>query len=167
MSFFPPDFDPTADVVGLLDLCEIDTPDGPARFIIGSDGVFTDTNGNQWWGSQLIGAQSLASALNGDAPAGSVTLAFFQDPDAPSLISEVRALGLDYIKDRPITFYVQPLMDMGEMYAPATPPIQWMQRTMKTLTFSFNGAQDRSITVGFEAWAEDRRAARRDRKSVV
>ncbi len=161
MTFFPADFDPIADVVGLIELCEIDTPDGPARFIVGTDGVFTDLDGNQWWGSQLIGVGSMASALNGSAPAGSATLSFFQDPDAEDLISQVRELGVEYIEGRPIRFYIQPLRNVGEMNAPASPPVQWVQRTMRTLTFTANGAQDRSIGVGFEAWSENRRAARR------
>ena len=33
MSFFPDDFDPRAPVVAMLDLCLIDTSEGPARFI--------------------------------------------------------------------------------------------------------------------------------------
>ncbi|EEX09629.1 conserved hypothetical protein [Ruegeria lacuscaerulensis ITI-1157] len=161
MSFFPPDFDPTADVVGVLELCEIDTPDGPARFIIGTDGVFTDVSGNQWWGSQLIGVGSLASALNGEAPAGSVTLSFFQDPDADDLIAQIRELGDDYVKNRPITLFKQHFGSMSEMYAPKTAPVPWLQRTMKTISYQFSGAQDRSIVVGFEAVTENRRAARR------
>ena len=161
MSFFPTSYDPRDDVIAVLDLAEIDTPDGPARFIIGTDGVFTDTDGNQWVGSQLVQVSSMQSALDGTAPAGSITLSFFQDPNADSLISQIKELGADYITGRPITFYIQPIRSQAEFRAPTIAPIQWMQRTMRTLTFTAGGGQDRSITISFEAWAENRRAARR------
>ncbi len=161
MSFFPVDYNPRDDVLGILDLCLVDTPDGPARFMLGSDGVFVDSDGNRWVGSQLLSVSSLEAALDGAAPEGTATLSFFQDPEADDLIAEIREQGADYIDGRSITFLVQPIRSQAEMMAPTTPPKQWMQRTMRELTFSANGAQDRSITVGFEAWSENRRAARR------
>lgn len=161
MSFFPEGFDPGGTLKGGLDLCAIETPDGPARFIIGTDGVFVDVNGDQWFGTQLASVSSLGSALDGQAPEGSVTLSFFQDPDADDLIAQVKALGFAYIAGRKITFYVQPCASIEEFYAPKVAPVQWMQRTMRSLTFGVSGAQDRSITLGFEAWTENRRAARR------
>ena len=161
MSFFPDGYGWRDDVLAVLDLCEIDTPDGPARFIIGTDGVFTDVNGNKWYGTQLANVSSLGSAIGGEAPEGSLTLSFFQDPDADDLIAQVKELGLDYIKGRPITFFLQPINSHPEFQAPSVPPIQWVQRTMRKLVFTANGAQDRSISVTFEAWSEDRRGARR------
>ena len=161
MSFFPNGYDSGGAIHGALDLCEIDTPDGPARFIIGTDGVFVDTDGNRWFGTQLASVSSLGSAMEGQAPEGNVTLSYFQDPDADDLITQVRALGLTYIEGRPITFLVQPIGSMEEFYAPKVAPVQWMQRTMRTLGISASGAQDRSISLGFEAWTEKRRASRR------
>jgi len=161
MTFFPTDFDPRDDVIGVLDLCEIDTPDGIQRFMIGTDGIFTDTSGNAWVGSQLITVESLEQAINGVAPGGAVMLAFFQDPDAASLINEVKSLGLDYIKGRAIRFYVQPVRSMAEFYAPTTAPQLWLTRIMRTLEFSVQGPLQRSMSVTFESWAEDRRSARR------
>ena len=65
MSFFPEGFDPGGTLKGGLDLCAIETPDGPARFIIGTDGVFVDVNGingsarssprSQAWGARWTG----------------------------------------------------------------------------------------------------------------
>lgn len=161
MSLFPPDFDLRADTVGILDLVEVDTPQGPGRFLIGVDGIFRDVNGNEWVGSQLVSVGSLKSAIDGIAPEGTATLSFFQDPNAKNLIAQIRAQGTDYIKGRKITFYVQPLASMAEFYAPKTPPIQWMQRVMKNVAFSAQGALDRSISLTFEAWSEYRRSARR------
>ncbi|MGB1215863.1 MAG: hypothetical protein ACPG4X_21015 [Pikeienuella sp.] len=161
MSFFPDDYDPRDLVLGGLDLCEIDTPAGAQRFMIGTDGLFIDVNGNGWFGSELIGVTNLASAIGGNAPSGSVTLTFIQDPDEVDLISEVRALGMDYINGRSIKFFFQPIKSQAEFYAPTIAPIQFMERKMRTLTFAASGAQDRSITLGFEAWSEDRKSARR------
>lgn len=161
MTFFPSDYDPRDIVSGVLDLCLVDTTDGPARFLLGTDGRFTDTNGDIWYGSQLIGVSSLAAAIGGDAPEGNLTFSFFQDPDADDLITELRAQGLDYVKGRDITFYVQPVRAMEEFYAPTSAPIQWMVRTMRTLTYVATGAQNRSISVSFEAWSENRKSARK------
>ncbi|ETX26596.1 hypothetical protein RISW2_21760, partial [Roseivivax isoporae LMG 25204] len=90
MSFFPEGFDPRDDRVGMLDLCAIDTPDGPARFIVGTDGRFTDTAGEVWHGSTLLSVDQLQMTINDVAPRGALVLSYFQDPDAPSLASELR-----------------------------------------------------------------------------
>ena len=161
MSFFPEGYDPQGEILGALDLCEMDTPDGPMRFMIGADGIFTDVNGHKWYGTQLASVSALESALEGRAPEGSITLSYFQDPEADDLISEVKALGVDYIRGRAIRFFFQPIGSMAELYKPKHPPKQWLQRTMRSLRFSASGAQDRSISLGFEAWTEKRRAAGR------
>lgn len=161
MTFFPADYDARDVMLGGLDLCELSTPHGAQRFMIGTDGLFVDSRGRSWIGSELIGVSNLATALGGNAPSGSITLTFIQDPDEADLISQVRSLGLSYINGRSIKFFFQPLRSQAEFYQPTTQPIQWLQRTMRTLTFSASGAQNRSITLGFEAWSEDRRAARR------
>ena len=93
MSFFPSERYYRGATVGGFHLCEIDTPDGPVRFIIGADGAFTDVNGNTWVGSVLGNVSSLGSAIGGEAPEGSLTLSFFQDPRAPDLVAQVKALG--------------------------------------------------------------------------
>lgn len=161
MSFFPADYNPRDDVLAGLDLVAVDTPDGILRFIIGTDAVFTDLNGDAWYGSQMIGVGNMESAINGVAPEGSITLSFFQDPDAPSLIDEIKSLGVDYIAGRQIIFYFQPIKSQAEFYAPTIAPLQWAERTMRTLTFAASGALDRTITLGFEASTEFRKAARR------
>lgn len=161
MTFFPADYDPLGEILGGFDLCEIDTPDGPTRFLIGADGVFRDVNGNEWYGTQLASVSSLESALEGRAPEGSITLSYFQDPEADDLIAQVKELGLDYIKGRSIKFFFQPISSLAEQQNPKVAPLQWMQRTSRSLRYRYSGAQDRSIVLGFEAWTEHRRAARR------
>lgn len=154
-------FDLRDDVVGVLDLCNINTPDGDFGFILGTDGIFIDINGKKWVGSTVLTVSRLQSAIDGVAPSGSVGMSFFQDPDQEDLISEIKALGVDYVDGRPITFYYQPISSHAEFYAPTIAPVQWLQRTMRTLSFKATGALDRSISLGFESWSEDRKASRR------
>ena len=161
MAFFPETFNPRDPVIAGLDLCALDTPDGTIRLMIGQDGQFTDLDGNVWTGSQLVGLSSLQSAIDGIAPAGSLTLSFFQDPDAPALISQIRELGADYVNGYAIRFYVQPLNSFADFYAPTIAPLMHTTRVMRTVSFAATGAQDRSISVSFEAWSADRRSARR------
>lgn len=161
MSFFPDDFDPRDEVVALLDLCAIDTADGTFRFIVGTDGIFTDSAGNDWYGSALASVSDMQSAIDGAAPEGNVTLSYFQDPDDPDLINEVKALGLEYVAGREIRFYIQPIRSQAEFMAPTTAPILWATRIMRQLGYRFSGPQDRSISLSFETWAERRGAAGR------
>lgn len=161
MSFFPDDFDPRDEVIAALDLVEIDTPDGTQRFLLGTDGIFTDSEGRDWVGSALVSVSNLESAIDGIAPQGQITLSYFQDPTMPDLITEVRAQGAGYVDGREIRFYTQPIRTPAEFQAPTSPPLRWLTRVMRKLTFSASGAQDRSIGVSFETWAERRKSARR------
>ena len=148
-------------IFAALDLCEVNTLDGPARFILGADGVFTDINGNTWVGSQLGAVSSLGAAIGGEAPEGEITLSYFQDPDADDLIAQLIALGVDYVGGQEVRFYVQTFASHAEFYAPVKAPVLWLTRIARKLTFSAGGAQDRSITLSFEAWSENRMAAGR------
>lgn len=161
MSFFPSSFDPRAQVNGVLDLCAIDTADGTFRFLIGRDGIFTDSDGNQWMGSSLAQVTGLESAIDGIAPEGSLVLTYFQDPTIPDLIAQVKDLGLNYVKGREVRFYIQPLESVAAFYAPTVAPIRWLTRIARQVSYRANGARDRAITLSFEAWAERRGAARR------
>ena len=149
------------EIIGKLELVNINTPDGDFGFIVGTDGIFRDVNGKTWHGSQLIQAGRLEQSLQGKAPAGEITMAFFQDPDAPDLVSQVKALGNEYVRGRPISFYVQPISDPAELSAPILPPELLMTRTMRTVKFTASGPQNRSIGVTFESVFENRRRSRR------
>lgn len=161
MSFFPAGFDPRASVVRMLHLCALDTPDGVQRFMIGTDGRFTDVTDAHWYGSQLLTMSGFQSAINGIAPAGRIGMAFYQDAGGPSVIDAIREYGADYLDGRPIDFYVQPLRSGAEFYAPTLEPVQYGRRTMRTVTISLTGPLQREISLGFEAWSEGRRTARR------
>ncbi|MBB3995312.1 hypothetical protein GGR95_002967 [Sulfitobacter undariae] len=161
MNVFPEGFDPRADVVLKIDLVSIDTPDGPFGFVLGADGRFVDINGRTWWGSQLIAASALEMAINGTAPSGELSMTFFQDPDAPDLVNEVRRLGVEYVAGREITFYEQYFMDHAEMYAPVYAPSEVLRRRMRSIRIAAEGDQQRTIALLIEGPFADRRNARR------
>lgn len=160
MSFFPAGFDPRADVVGALDLVNINTPDGDFGFLLGVDGKFTDVNGKTWWGSTLLAGGDMEMPINGTAPSGSLTLSFFQDPGQPDLIGQMMALGAAYVAGRSATFYVQPLTAVEQFHAPILAPIPLAVREMRSLTWRAVGALERSITVAFEGAFAGRNTAR-------
>lgn len=152
----------TDEVIGKFELVNVNTPDGDFGFMLGTDGVFTDINGKQWFGSQLVGMSKLEYAINGKAPAGEITMAFFQDPDSPDLVQQIKSLGAEYINGRLLTFYVQPLSSIEDMYNPKVPPYKIATRVMRTIRLTASGAQNRSITLTFEsAWENRRRMKRR------
>ncbi len=162
VSFFGAGIDLSDEVQGMLTLVSIDTSDGLThRFMLG-DGKFTDTEGLTWWGTSLVQAGDAEIAVGGVAPSGSLTLSFFEDPDAGgSLIGEVRALGLDYVKGQAVRFYAQPLRDPSEFFAPTLAKRIYMTRTATGLDFGFDGPLQRSITLEFEGVFSNRNTARR------
>lgn len=154
-------WNPRDDLVAVLDLVNIHTTDGEFGFLLAQDGVFTDVNGKKWYGSTLLTAPKLQSAINGVAPAGEISMSFFQQPSGPDLIDQILSLGTEYVASLPIEFYFQPIRSQAELYAPVIAPQLQLTRTMRTLTYRATGAEDRSIGVTFEPWSEERRAARR------
>lgn len=154
-------WDPRNRAAFFLDLVNIDTPDGDAGFILGQDGQFTDINAKTWWGSQALTVPKLQTAINGVAPAGRLRFAWIQDPSAPDLIDQLRDLGLAYIDGREITFWLQPLNSVAEFQAPVLAPELHTTRIMRSIDYGGQGAAGRWIEIGFEAWTEDRKAARR------
>jgi hypothetical protein len=150
MSFFPEGFDPRAEVIGVLDLIKIDTPDGVYGFMPGVDGKFTDIDGQEYWGGILITDGALQMAIQGTAPEGEIGMAFFSDPDGAQLIADIRELGLDYVQGRAITFLIQPLTDMAQFYAPVLSPIQIAQRRMTRISYAMTGPIQRQLSVGYE-----------------
>ena len=150
MSFFPPEFNPRDQVIGVLDLIQIDTPDGVYGFMPGVDGKFTDINGQEYWGGILIAEGALQMAIQGASPEGEIGMTFFSDPDGAQLIADIRELGLDYVRGRSITFLIQPLTNMAQFYAPVMPPIQIARRTMTRIIYSMSGPIQRQLSVGYE-----------------
>lgn len=150
MSFFPSGFDPRSEAVGLLDLVSITTEDGTFRFLLGVDGILTDKDGNRWLGSQLLDSSELRLSIQGEAPAGTLSLAFIPDPEEGDLIAQIRALGTDYVRGRSIEFWVQPILSMEELFAPSLPPKRWLVRKAAHIEFDLSGALERRITLAFE-----------------
>lgn len=149
------------EVIGKLELVNINTADGDFGFIVGTDGKFRDANGKVWHGSQLISASKLEQSINATAPSGEIGMSFFQDPDAPDVVSQIKELGVDYVRGRPIKFYTQPITDPADIMNPKLPPDLIMTRTMRNLRYSADGPQNRKISVTFESVWENRRRSRR------
>tara|TARA_R110002049_G_scaffold175735_5_gene343037 strand:- start:3333 stop:3920 length:588 start_codon:yes stop_codon:yes gene_type:complete len=162
-----PGLNPRDDLTGQFDLVNINTPDGDFGFVIGIDGIFTDVNGKVWHGSSVIAATDMASIIGGEAPSGTITLSYFQDPSLPDLQAQILALGNGYLDGRSIQFYWQPFTTASDMYAPTIAPILEHTRTMRGVTLDKSGPQGRSITVPFEAWTEGRNMTRRVPFSVA
>lgn len=150
MSLFPAGYDPRDDVVGMMELVSIDTADGVFRFVLGGDGIFTDTLGRRWIGSQLLDCSELRMSIQGEAPSGTIGLSFIQDPDDGDLIGQIKELGSDYIKGRELTFWLQPIKTMAEFVAPTIPPIPWLRRKAVHVEFDLTGLIERRITLAFE-----------------
>ncbi len=151
----------TDDVIGALDLVEIDTSDGTHRFMLAIDGTFIDKDGNSWVGSTLLSSPRLESTIGGNAPSGSVSISYFQPPGDEDLVNNLVSQGNDYVFGREIRFYLQKLCAIDEFYAPIIAPMLVFTRTMRTVSYEATGAEDRRITLSFESWTEDRRASRR------
>ncbi len=154
------DWDPRAPAVMFLRLVAVDSPDGPHRFILGADGRFVDVNGHIWLGSTLARVSETADALNGIAPEGRLEMSYFQDPDAPDLVAQLRALGLSYLDGRDVSFYLQPLRSHAELSAPVQAPVLRRTRRVVSLTTASEGPQRRTIRLAYEAATIDRRSRR-------
>lgn len=160
MSYLPAGFDPRAGIVGAMDLVEIDAPSGVARFLVGQDATFTDVAGQRWAGSSLIDGGSLEWSRDGTAPAGTLMLTYFQDPDAPDLIEQLRASGDDVLRGRDVRFYLQPLSDAAEFWAPRFAPVLIATRTAGSLTFEAQGDTVRRLMLAIEGPMRGRRSRR-------
>ncbi|NBE05925.1 hypothetical protein [Paragemmobacter ruber] len=162
MSFFPAGFDCRADLVGVLHLANVNTPDGDYGFLLGEDGRFTDTTGKVWVGSRLLDVPAQEMSINGTAPAGSITMNYFRDPDRADdpLMAQVQALGADYVRGRPITFLVQPLFAQSDLWQPQVAPLPLARLTMQSIRFGINGPVQRSLTLTYEGVYAGRNEAR-------
>lgn len=160
MTFFPADFDLDAPGAGVLHLVRLDTPDGYAHFMLGTDGVFQDTNGASWVGTQLFRSGDTPISINGSAPEGVLSMSWIQAEGAPSLVDELRDLGSDYVKGREIAFFVQPIDVIEEFYAPRWAPVRFRTGTMQAVSFEIDGPLRRKISLTFESTLIGRNTAR-------
>ena len=143
-------FDPRAEVIGILDLVSIDTPDGVFRFISGTDGIFTDADGHQWLGARLINSSDMKASIQGEAPSGSITLAFIPDPSGADLIAQIRELGTDYVRGREIVFWDAPIPSQSAFYDGTVTPQRTFTRTAMHIEFDLSGPMERKISLAFE-----------------
>lgn len=157
---WPVGYDPRAEIAKALELVEIDAPSGPARFLLGGDGRFEDAAGREWWGAQLVASEGLEWSRDGTAPAGALTLSYFQDPEAPDLIEQLRESGDDVLRGRKVEFFVQPLGRVEDFYAPRHMPVLVATRTAGSLSFTAEGDIVRQLQLSIEGANAARRAAR-------
>lgn len=160
MSLFPAGFNARAEVSGIIDLVEIDAPSGLARFMIGQDGVFTDALGRAWTGSQVIGCSGYDWSRGQSAEEGTLSMSYFQDPAAPSLIDQLRESGDIDIAGRAVRFWLQPLLSMGDFYAPVLAPVLAATRVARSVAFHAEGDTIRRLTLSFEGAMQYRRRTR-------
>lgn len=160
VSVFPDGFDPRAEVAGLIDLVEIDAVSGIARFIIGHDGVFRDALGREWYGSQVIGCTGYDWSRGSSADEGALTMSYFQDPAAGSLIEDLRASGDAEIAGRAVRFYLQPILSMPDFHAPRVPPVLIASKWARAIGFAAEGDTVRQLTLHFEGAMQNRRRRR-------
>lgn len=140
------------EVVGAILLVDLDTTGGHIRLLPGEDGIFTDTNGDQWLGSTLISlGDAQGGASNGSAPTFQVTLNYAYDPSrGTDLLAAVRQYGVDAINGRALTLYFQYFGKHEEMYAPIWSPIRVATYTMRQLIYGLDGDQTRNVAVSCE-----------------
>lgn len=160
MSLFPSGFDPRDEITGLIDLVEIDAVSGVARFMIGTDGVFRDSLGRSWYGSQVIGCSGYDWSRGASAEDGSLSMTYFQDPAAASLIDDLRASGDINVAGRAVRFYLQPLAGVAGFYAPTWPPVLVATKVGRSVSYSAEGDTIRRLTLSFEGAMQHRRRKR-------
>ena len=146
----PPEYDFRSETLGILDLLELDTTEGPARFIANNDARFVDINGKEWVGSKLISVSEVDFSINGTAPGVEVGLSFIQDPEADDLIAQIREMGVGVIQGREARFYIQYFEQFEEFYKPVFAPQLLTTRTMQNITYSFDGPQVRRVSLIIE-----------------
>jgi hypothetical protein len=146
----PSDWDLSAEIVGLAILVELDCVGVTARFILGDEGTFTDSNGNVWMGSKLFSMSEIDFPTNGEAPVTSLRFTYTFDPDLTDVVSIARAEGLAAIRNRPCRIYLQYFAATGELFAPVHAPLLVATRTMRALEYELTGPQTRSLTVKME-----------------
>ena len=150
-------FNPRDSIVAMLHLVAIDSPDGKHRFIQGVDHEIYTNNGTiKWTGTQLLKSSSMAESFDGAAPAGNLTMSFVQDPLQGSLVTQLKALGAEYLVGRKIEFYWLPIRDPNEWVSTNLAPILFATRIARQISYSLSGAQDRSITLHYESIGESR-----------
>jgi hypothetical protein len=146
----PSDWDLQADVVGCFVLAHLDTSEGALRFILNDEGWFQDANGDRWLGSKLIQMSEIEFSIGGTAPGMEIGFSYTVDPDAEDLVAIVRQFGVDAIRERDATFYLQYLARHEEFYAPVFDPIVIATRKMMQLRYDFSGPQTRTVSVVIE-----------------
>ena len=149
-----------APVVRFIELAEIEAASGTYRFIIGTTGRWRDADGNEWVGSETIRLSALDEPINGVAPAGSLSLEYFQDPAKPDLFKELQESGDANIDGRTLRIYSYFWESEQELRSPTRPPQLEYTFIMRSIVFSAGVGFERSLAVNFESVNEWRTSAK-------
>jgi len=134
-------------VVGSLRLIEIDSTVGFLRLVEGNDGAFTDVNGVVWHGLKLISTGDVATSVGGSAPAIELSLSYENNLALDEIVGAVRSLGVAAIRGRTCKLYFQYIGKYEDRFAPVDEPQLFTTREMLNLTYDFQGAQQRRLTL--------------------
>ena len=143
----PATWDLEAEIVGYVTLVHLDTTEGVLRFLLGEDGTFTDASGNEWLGSKLLSIGAVELSIGDRVPTTEFSFTYTVDTDGEDLVSIARGFGLAAIRDRYATFYLQPLAQYEEFFAPTFSLVQIARRRMMQLRYDISGPKDRRVSV--------------------
>lgn len=135
------------EAVGAALMLELDTSEGFLRLYRGENGVFRDVNGTDWIGCTLLRMGEVKVSSNATAPTWEAQLSYVHDPDREDILSVIREFGVAAIDGRPCSLYFQYFGKLEEMFAPIWEPILFRTLTMRRLIYSYNGPQERSVTL--------------------
>lgn len=138
------------EAVGATLLVEVDTTEGFLRFLKGENGRFTDVNGVEWIGSEMIQIGEVSVPRNGSAPAFEIGVEYTPDPDGGDLISIIRQYGVAAIEGRKLKVYFQYFGKIEEMFAPIEAPYLLSTHVMRSLKYSVSGPKSRMVAVTCE-----------------
>lgn len=155
----PANWDLEAEVVGALFLIEVDTVDGPLRFVLEDEMSFVDRNDNVWMGANLVSMSEIEFSIDGTAPGLTLEMSYTTDmPGANELMVKVQAMGLDAVLDRDCKIYIQYLGDATEFFMDAAgkvlagveEPHLLTTRRIKNIGYRADGPNVRALSISVE-----------------
>ncbi len=144
------DLDLRAPVVRFIELVGIEAATDIYRFMIGVSDRWRDADGREWVGSEGITLSALSEPINGRAPAGSLTISYFQNPEGPDLFREIKESGDADVEGRALRIYSFFWETEQELRSPTRPPQLEYTFTMRSIVFSAGIGFERSLSVHFE-----------------
>lgn len=151
----PAQWDTDAEIVGYITLISLDTTQGPVRVFLSEDDGFFDTlDGLRWYGGRAFEMGDIEAPINGTAPTVTLSFTYYLDPLNPpdqDLIEIVRQNGgVDAIRERWATFYIQPMIAYEDSFRPALGYFFFTRLQMMQIAFDISGPRRRTVSVVLE-----------------